>query len=796
MNGTNSILSSDCYKLSFEILEKTNKRVSETTLKRFFGFTSCAHNPSQYTLNAICNYCDYPNWEEFKQEVDKEITAKTTNRQWKELKLQLTERTVSTIALEKRKISNWDLGIHDIALLTELMDKFHQGPKNLLMIHATANAGKTEKVARWVEKALQSRTHNMVLYLDDLSVFESAVYGYHARRWLANILDFPTESLLSDFLNQYQTYPPGSINILIDGFNEEILSENHYYAVLQNLLELIAELEEYPYVKFTLILRTHIYEKLKRKTPKTLITNWHQHQVSDKDGLFNYTTKEISQLLFNHQIEHSLARIASSVNVEWMAMPRFFHWFIHQKKAGLFEDLGDDMLQHLYIHDLFTKNPKLFKAMEQTNRSLLLEFILSIPCADELTCSECRMTLSKSKILTFQGLDLYHELVGFGAIVYEENASRQIGYRFPQYKAYLFAYYLYHILGLKDEDAFVQQLDRYMEKFPLLGRLTVTNFILFNMEDIGQSDTHIDIYGFGNRSSLGHILRSMATFSHWFYLQGSADFREEVRRNIIESRLVSDLLFKANLPYKKVKYSLLHILSLELDPVQEYQLRLKLATFALLKWDEDELINQLELLAQLHKKHAFTWSVDGVEGIALLYHFIRYEKINTADIKQIIHANYLDVADSSPNEDIYTFEFVGYLTIILSQDPILAQKYLPTIDYKIQLLEQEDRMAFIIYYYLRELIRIRATGELPQLPDPIHTSFINAPETYEDAGFLFVFAQILALHFELATQADEAKRQLSSEIERRLKPMGYEVLIKHFEIFFYANGTAPPKAIH
>lgn len=54
--GLNYVTPADCRKISLEIRKEFNKNVSETTLKRFFGFAAMKFDLSKYTITALCEY--------------------------------------------------------------------------------------------------------------------------------------------------------------------------------------------------------------------------------------------------------------------------------------------------------------------------------------------------------------------------------------------------------------------------------------------------------------------------------------------------------------------------------------------------------------------------------------------------------------------------------------------------------------------------------------------------------------------------------------------------------------------
>jgi PAS domain S-box-containing protein len=63
--GIKSITPADCRILSFLIITKTTMRISETTIKRLFGFAMSKFNPSFYTLNTLAIYCGFDDWNAF-----------------------------------------------------------------------------------------------------------------------------------------------------------------------------------------------------------------------------------------------------------------------------------------------------------------------------------------------------------------------------------------------------------------------------------------------------------------------------------------------------------------------------------------------------------------------------------------------------------------------------------------------------------------------------------------------------------------------------------------------------------
>jgi PAS domain S-box-containing protein len=64
-SGIKNLSPADCRTISFLIIKKTNLGISETTIKKLYGFALTMFNPSLFTLNALSIFCDFENWEAF-----------------------------------------------------------------------------------------------------------------------------------------------------------------------------------------------------------------------------------------------------------------------------------------------------------------------------------------------------------------------------------------------------------------------------------------------------------------------------------------------------------------------------------------------------------------------------------------------------------------------------------------------------------------------------------------------------------------------------------------------------------
>jgi len=72
--GVNNISPGVCRTISYVVEKKTNLRISETTVKRLYGFAESKFNPSLFTLNTLATFCGYEGWNAFIQTQPDELT--------------------------------------------------------------------------------------------------------------------------------------------------------------------------------------------------------------------------------------------------------------------------------------------------------------------------------------------------------------------------------------------------------------------------------------------------------------------------------------------------------------------------------------------------------------------------------------------------------------------------------------------------------------------------------------------------------------------------------------------------
>src|SRR5690606_2695326 len=150
-SGIEHIVPADCYRLALDIKAITHRSVSQTTLKRVFGFASSIHQPSIYTLNALAEYCGFDGWDSFYTFMERGKLQTSQQKTWGEIALNATKISLFNIQSNKHRCGiPYHLTI-DREYLQSFIERFKRSGATAGILHGPAGHGKTIAISRWVE---------------------------------------------------------------------------------------------------------------------------------------------------------------------------------------------------------------------------------------------------------------------------------------------------------------------------------------------------------------------------------------------------------------------------------------------------------------------------------------------------------------------------------------------------------------------------------------------------------------------------------------------------------------------
>ena len=438
---------STCQVLSEQIGHSTQRRVSVSTLKRFFGVINSPFAPSKYTLDTLANYLQFDNWQEFINSFEKAKHQFSQQEQWDDLKIRANIITDVSLKSIKNKIG---LRFENFPLRSFAEKKFLDflnSSKISTAFIAPDGYGKSTIVAQLTEKFFTGPDakypKDIVCLVDGAILYNLLNYNANSNQ-LYNLIEY---NPLTSFSSAFRVHPElikGRIVIIIEGV-DDIYSENSktdYF--IDNLLKIISAYQNIEWYKILITCRPNTWRKFSSQMYKNPILRslWFDVAFMYKDDdiinipllkrreivtIFekNHFPEKLDDLCFNHP------EILDIISNSYM-----LHLFLSTyNKKGTIGDI--DLLNQYIINTVFS-------ALYAEEKYLIVKTFFSL-CSNGKKGTEVRkedLNLSSSMI------PAYNELIKSG-IIYEYSIrdSYLTLITFVKFtQNILFTYYLSNIL--------------------------------------------------------------------------------------------------------------------------------------------------------------------------------------------------------------------------------------------------------------------------------------------------------------------------------------------------------------
>lgn len=418
-------------ELSSSILHTTKKQVSNSTLKRIFGFAAYSFQPSLYTLNVLAEYCGYESWMHFSTNNDAVNAAITTSTQassYYNLQFKALETSLHTLQSLKNKSGiPFNLTIPRV-VLNEHLEIFINTDYTLTVISSPAGYGKTIALCHWVEEQVQNmrrqQSKDVLLFLNSKAL-NRANNQDQLQQWLLSLAGIYADASFSDetlrnHLLKYKFY------LILDGLDPTTLSDMQLDAGMNILLETI-----------NLYKGTHNFKVIITMRSATWI-NFQRQLMSESmyDQCFpGFMVDENNESNFNLFTPHEIKQLANKIKpgldltydlhrevFSLFSYPPFFQYY-YQKNAKDFAlnelDIFDtyDVIHNYILDNIYT-------GRYCTEKVLLIHAILekgryreSHFCTDKIKIYE--------EIAKYNSA--YHDLISTG-VIRDINLSNDTGY--------------------------------------------------------------------------------------------------------------------------------------------------------------------------------------------------------------------------------------------------------------------------------------------------------------------------------------------------------------------------------
>jgi len=282
----------DCELLSKEIYIETNRKISSSTLRRFFGLLPSKSNVSKYNLDTLAIYCGEKDYKTFVLNNSSNKSAVNVKKNKISSAInELTDFTLNSIA--KKTLGGFENTIPRKDFNQEL-NRFIRSEFLIYPIIAPGGYGKSVALAHWVKTLILSKKD--ILFCT-ASIFNQII---------------STTSNLNYSIN-FKIYKPGNIFektvfkdnqfiIIIDSMDELSSVSNKTVELLNYIAELIQNYKDKIQLKIIFSARESFWNKiLKPDLLNTLNEKKLKHIINSNDfGVNNnpeFSTSEIKQLV-------------------------------------------------------------------------------------------------------------------------------------------------------------------------------------------------------------------------------------------------------------------------------------------------------------------------------------------------------------------------------------------------------------------------------------------------------------------------------------------------------------------
>ncbi len=259
---------SDCEILADKILEKTDRSIGITTLRRFFGLDPAKNLPSPYTLDTLAIFSGYSSWQDIGEkdsqyqqssfEFIDQIDTTEKKITWEILKS--NSQSISQFnlkALKKKTGISYEHAIQREFALEHILD-FLESNYSATAFIAPGGYGKSTLLSKTVETIWFSDSpvykNDIVWFIDGSILNGFLVRGFDFAGWLAGQIG----------LNHTQNYreifsgdnpPKGKMILVLDAVDEITTKDSQLREIILAILNLIAFNTETPWLKIILAMR-------------------------------------------------------------------------------------------------------------------------------------------------------------------------------------------------------------------------------------------------------------------------------------------------------------------------------------------------------------------------------------------------------------------------------------------------------------------------------------------------------------------------------------------------------------
>ncbi|ADY54222.1 hypothetical protein Pedsa_3693 [Pseudopedobacter saltans DSM 12145] len=459
----------DCKRIAYLISQAVNKNISETTIKRLFGFAKTTHNFSKYTLTALQEFIGETRFYHLEEEseglnIDKKIKLLKTESENLTLKTLNNIKSKSTIKYSyttRREFCEREFNY------------FYKKDYFFCSYVAQAGYGKSIMLANLVENFFLKEDavfkDDMLWFFNPHMLLDLESHEYNIDSWLnAHIKQIVPEGFIS-FCDQSAELLNGKVVFIIDGLDDVTLKKDSFNKLINSLADFIFSNSRHTWLKVVISMRNigwlNFYEKIRHSA--YIKSKWYSGNYSSGEEFTNMpplTDKEIDNVISNFSIDASSINPKTKLQLRTPFYLRFFHELLGtENDETYFTDLTYYELISKYVH------LKINLSAHYTEKIILLKKLIAVATKAQKG-NAVEKTELLTDIVTFK--DAYEELLLHGVLVEEKHYGGVLPVEIIRFQqVHVFEYFLFIETLDKHQrqvdSTYLKYIDDHYENSPL-----------------------------------------------------------------------------------------------------------------------------------------------------------------------------------------------------------------------------------------------------------------------------------------------------------------------------------------
>lgn len=429
--GVDVMLPGDCKRLSESISATTTKLVSETTLKRVFGFAVAQHSFSRYTLNTLSQYCNFKDWEDFQHHYYKELNGvpEKTRSEWSDLKTKADAVSHYTmLTLKNRSGISFGQTVPRQFCISHI-ERFLESDYAATALVAPSGWGKSVTLVHLAEHFWFGKD---AIHKQDICWFIHAhaagsllLKGFSLATWLDNQLNLGNGENLREYFAKHLDKKSGRLILIIDGFDEIAVAGEKLRLLYTKLEDFVYSNDLFPWIKVILSIRSSTWSDIFQHSLQypAFRRYWYLGPDMDEETNINIpllSEAEVKSILYNHQFDPATVRSFSEGFLQKLRYPYYLQLFCQLNTGPGLSSVNE----HLSLFEIVSKfiQNRVFSSQSNTFKIKIIEQLLQL-----LDLGRSGQYTDKNLLLN-QNPDLfpaYKELLADNILV-EENLSQEI----------------------------------------------------------------------------------------------------------------------------------------------------------------------------------------------------------------------------------------------------------------------------------------------------------------------------------------------------------------------------------